>query len=74
MIDSNTLINISFTAFIAIMAGFYYFGIIKSLKDKFFAFLLLIISVILLFSKETYLLDTAHFLYCGVYLILVAFI
>ena len=74
MIDCNIVINISFTAFIAIMVGFYYFGIIKSLKDKFFAFLALLVSCILLFSKETYLLDIAHALYCGVYLVLVAFI
>ena len=74
MIDCNIVINISFTALIAIMVGFYYFGIIKSLKDKFFAFLLLVVSFIQLFSKETYLLDISHFLYCGIYLILVAFI
>ena len=38
MIDCNIVINISFTALIAIMVGFYYFGIIKSLKDKILPF------------------------------------
>tara|TARA_B100000073_G_scaffold205211_1_gene170215 strand:+ start:1256 stop:1711 length:456 start_codon:yes stop_codon:yes gene_type:complete len=74
MIDSNIVINIGFTVIIAIMAGFYYFGIIKSLKDKFFAFLVLVASFIQLFSKESYLLDISHFLYCVVYLVLVAFV
>lgn len=69
MISPRLAINVSFSVFILIMLIWWKLGIIKSYTDYSLALIAIISSLINLFSKKNFLLDLAHFLYCGLYLI-----
>ena len=69
MISPRLAINVSFSVFILIMLIWWKLGIIKSYTDYSLALIAIVSSLINLFSKKNFLLDLAHFLYCGLYLI-----
>ena len=69
--SGDSLINVAFSIFIFLIAGFYYHNILNTNVDYFVAVVAIVSSIILLSSKSTRLLDVAHFLYCIVYLFLV---
>lgn len=64
--DQNILINTAFTGLILVLILFYYYGITTNMYDKIVSLVLILISLIILFSKNVTLLDTAHFLFCAV--------
>ena len=70
----NLVINISFFVFLVIMIYLNYNNQLSSKLDLSISILAIIISIMLLLFKNTSILDTAHFLYCFVYLFSVSFI
>ena len=66
----DIIINTCFSFFIIIIIVFYRFNLIKNFTDKFFSFLAIISSIIVLFAKTNFLIDIGHFIYtvylCGV--------
>ena len=69
MISSKLVLNFCFSLLILIMIIWWKLGIIKSYTDYSLGFIAIISSLINLFSKKNFLLDLAHFLYCGLYLV-----
>lgn len=65
--NPNNVLNICFSAFIIIMGIFYKLGFIKNSFDYYCAFIAVLISIIILFSKSIQLLDFSHFAYFGLY-------
>ena len=70
----NLVINISFFVFLVIMIYLNYKNQLSSKLDLSISILAIIISIMLLLFKNNSILDTAHFLYCFVYLFSVSFI
>jgi len=66
---SDTLINISFVAFIIIMLSFKACGKIKTLFDNIMVVMAILISLLVLLAKNYKLIDLAHFLYLSGFLI-----
>lgn len=70
----NIVINTTFGFFPIIMGYFKYIDVLKSKLDNLLAILAVIISTIILFIKDIWALDIAHFLYVFVYLYIVSFL
>lgn len=70
--NPNTVLNICFGAFIIIMGTFYKLGFIKNSFEYYCAFIAVLISIIILFSKSIQLLDFSHFAYFGLYFLPIA--
>ena len=71
--SENLVINITFGFFIFYMIYLNYNGLLNSQVDFCMSILAIAISIMLLLSKNTVVLDVAHFLYCLVYLFTVGF-
>ena len=70
----DLVINMSFFVFLVIMIYLNYNNLLSSKLDLGISILAIIISITLLLFKTNSILDTAHFLYCIVYLFSVSFI
>ena len=68
------VLNVSFTALPTIIAFGYMAGQIRTRLDLFFSLIALVTSVLIVGFDEPLPTDIAHFLYCGGFLIPVAFI
>ena len=69
--DTNIVLDVCFSFFIAFYVVMYYKGQLRRYLDKIFAILAIIISFIILFSKSNMLTHIGHFLYMT-YLLVVA--
>tara|TARA_X000000368_G_scaffold387684_1_gene348628 strand:+ start:692 stop:1159 length:468 start_codon:yes stop_codon:yes gene_type:complete len=72
--NGKRFIDISFIALIIILVLFYIFNIIKTKSDYFFATIGLLISLMILISNSTYIIDIAHFFLFLGYLIPIAIV
>lgn len=73
-ISQNQIINIAFSSFILIMVYMYYIETLVTKFDYILAIIAILLSHIILFSKNNNIIDIGHFLYCFVYLFSVAFL
>ena len=69
----NLVINITFFVFLVIMLFLNYNNLLESNLDFNLSILALVVSLMLLLSKNNTVCDVAHFLYCFVYLFSVTF-
>ena len=69
----NLVINITFFVFLVIILFFNYNNFLESKLDFNLSILAIVISLMLLISKNNTVCDVAHFLYCFVYLFSVTF-
>lgn len=70
-IPSNNVITIAFSFLISIQIYFYTADILHTTLDYFVSILAIVISLLLLLFDNHKLIDIAHFLYCGIYLLVV---
>tara|TARA_B100000886_G_scaffold43389_1_gene26600 strand:- start:3887 stop:4339 length:453 start_codon:yes stop_codon:yes gene_type:complete len=73
-LSENTVINITFSFLGLLMIYFNYMGSLKTKLDIYISYVGIIIAVIILFVKNTIMLDIAHFLYCVVFLYSITFV
>ncbi len=71
--DSNIVLDVCFSFFIAFYVVMYYKGQLRRYLDKIFAILAIIISFIILFSKSNILTHIGHFLYITYLLVVTLF-
>ena len=71
--SENLVINITFGFFIVYMIYLNYNSLLITQVDFYMSILAILISVMLLLSKNHIILDVAQFLYCLVYLFTIAF-
>ena len=71
--DSNIVLDVCFSFFIAFYVVMYYKGQLRRFLDKIFAILAIIISFIILFSKSNILTHIGHFLYITYLLVVTLF-
>ena len=69
----NLVINITFFVFLVIMLFLNYNNLLESNLDFNLSILAIVVSLMLLLSKNNTVCDVAHFLYCFVYLFSVTF-
>ena len=69
----NLVINITFFVFLVIILFFNYNNFLESKLDFNLSILAIVISLMLLISKNNTVCDVAHFLYCFIYLFSVTF-
>lgn len=69
----NLVINITFFVFLVIMLFLNYNNLLESKLDFNLSILAIVVSLMLLLSKNNTVCDVAHFLYCFVYLFSVTF-
>ena len=69
----NLVINITFFVFLVIMLFLNYNNFLESKLDFNLSILAIVISLMLLISKNNTVCDVAHFLYCFIYLFSVTF-
>ena len=70
----NLVINITFFVFLVIMLFLNYNNLLESKLDFNLSILAIVVSLMLLLSKNNTVCDVAHFLYCFVYLFSVTFL
>ena len=69
----NLVINITFFVFLVIMLFLNYNNLLESKLDFNLSILAIVVSLMLLLSKNNTVCDVAHFLFCFVYLFSVTF-
>ena len=69
----NLVINITFFVFLVIMLFLNYNNLLENNLDFYLSILTIVISLMLLISKNNTVCDVAHFLYCFIYLFSVTF-
>lgn len=69
----NTVINTTFIFYICYMIYLNYKGLLKTKLDFYISVMAVLLSVMIILSKNIIVLDIAHFLYC-VYLFVITFI
>ena len=73
-LSENSVINITFLLLGLLMIYFNYMGLLKTKLDIYISYVGIITALIILFVKNTTMLDIAHFLYCVVFLYSITFL
>jgi hypothetical protein len=69
----NVVINTTFSFYMFYMIYLNYTGLLKTKLDYYISLIAIVISVMIIISKNIIILDIGHFLYC-VYLFIITFI
>lgn len=73
-LSENSVINITFLLLGLLMIYFNYMGFLKTKLDIYISYVGIITAIIILLSKNSTMLDIAHFLYCVVFLYSITFV